>query len=520
MDDVEAATASQELAWQAFRDADLDAARGHLETAFKHWRAAKAPQPAARIAALLADVHGTFLGNPAAGQGWVHRGRRVLEPVGRCVELGYLELAITACELTDINRLLEAADLALELALEFGDPDLEVRALADSGYALVLHGRLKEGFARLDEAMAALSTGELQDVALASTSYCAVLSAYDRAGDARRAEELDRIVAALAPEQRPQVLHAHCRLAYGSVLCTVGRWSEGETAMLDVLGEPGATPGQHQDAASRLAGLRLMQGRFAEAEELLGTALSRPSAGEPLARLHLATGRPELAAGVVRRELDAVPGDRMRIGVLLGLLVEADLARDDLDAARQAAARLAELAALTDDRVLQAEASLALGRVAAAGFDAAALTHFRAALEHLADDRPLRSAVISLEVAHVLAESGDAAAAVVEAQRTLAVFDQVGARVYADRAAALLRSLGTHTRGAGRSPAAVLPQLTGRERDVLDLLRQGLTNAEIGARLFISAKTAEHHVGRVLAKLGVRSRAEAAAFAAAHLGGA
>ena len=55
--------------------------------------------------------------------------------------------------------------------------------------------------------------------------------------------------------------------------------------------------------------------------------------------------------------------------------------------------------------------------------------------------------------------------------------------------------------------------MTPREREVLDLLRQGLTNAEIGNRLFISPKTAEHHVGRVLTKLGVRSRAEAAAVA-------
>ena len=62
---------------------------------------------------------------------------------------------------------------------------------------------------------------------------------------------------------------------------------------------------------------------------------------------------------------------------------------------------------------------------------------------------------------------------------------------------------------------AAVAGLSGREQQVLALLREGLTNAEIGVRLFISAKTAEHHVGRVLAKLGVRSRAEAAAVAAA-----
>ncbi len=49
---------------------------------------------------------------------------------------------------------------------------------------------------------------------------------------------------------------------------------------------------------------------------------------------------------------------------------------------------------------------------------------------------------------------------------------------------------------------------------MLALIGAGLTNAEIGQRLYISAKTAEHHVGRVLAKLGLRSRTEAAAHAA------
>jgi DNA-binding CsgD family transcriptional regulator len=53
---------------------------------------------------------------------------------------------------------------------------------------------------------------------------------------------------------------------------------------------------------------------------------------------------------------------------------------------------------------------------------------------------------------------------------------------------------------------------------VLRLAGEGLTNGEIATRLFISPKTAEHHVGRIYQKLGLRSRAEAAAYAVKHLG--
>ena len=104
----------------------------------------------------------------------------------------------------------------------------------------------------------------------------------------------------------------------------------------------------------------------------------------------------------------------------------------------------------------------------------------------------------------------DVEVAAAEARSALTVFEDLGASREADDAAAFLRDLGVK---AARSGPKNVGRLTQREQEVLSLLAEGLSNPEIAERLFISRKTVEHHVARILAKLGLRGRAEAAAFA-------
>jgi DNA-binding CsgD family transcriptional regulator len=97
----------------------------------------------------------------------------------------------------------------------------------------------------------------------------------------------------------------------------------------------------------------------------------------------------------------------------------------------------------------------------------------------------------------------------------LALLDDLDARAVAARVRGRLRELGVTGLPRGRTAAtrANLGGLTGRQLDVLTLLTEGLSNADIAARLVISRKTADHHVSAILGKLGARSRGEAVAAA-------
>ncbi|MEW1908142.1 response regulator transcription factor [Kitasatospora sp. NPDC085895] len=68
-------------------------------------------------------------------------------------------------------------------------------------------------------------------------------------------------------------------------------------------------------------------------------------------------------------------------------------------------------------------------------------------------------------------------------------------------------------RGDTAPPASDLPALTDREREILALIGEGLTNRQIGERLYLAEKTVKNHISRLLAKLGVERRVQAAVIA-------
>jgi DNA-binding NarL/FixJ family response regulator len=82
---------------------------------------------------------------------------------------------------------------------------------------------------------------------------------------------------------------------------------------------------------------------------------------------------------------------------------------------------------------------------------------------------------------------------------------------------AALAGDGAHVAGPGPSTTPQLPdELTPREAEVLALIAEGLTNAEIAGRLVVSAATVKTHVNHIFAKAGVRDRAQAVVYAYSH----
>jgi DNA-binding CsgD family transcriptional regulator/Tfp pilus assembly protein PilF len=486
----------------------------YLHTAFRGFRRERRARRAALVAAHLGRLEYAGFANPVVAGGWFARGIDLLDGDEDCPERGWLALGMLGCSVASADELDENGRLALRLARTHGDTDLECRALADYGLALVSQGRFTEGMAHLDQAMTFLQSGECTNVYVVGQVQCSFISACERSGDVPRLEGwlaagVRQLPHLLGPQAPPNMLLNHCRTEYGTLLCLAGRWGEAETTLRQAADEAPRIMRQTQIIANcALADLRVSQGRFPEAAELLAGLDGWDEACLPLVRLYLARGEHDRAVAACHVGLSRSTGDRLRGSALLALLVDAELARGDLDAATDAVERLTAMARDFPRPPIRGRAILTGARLDRARGDV------EAAIDRLEDGIgsfdpghwALLCAELHLELGAALAGVRPQAAAA-HVRHALGVFGPIGApqRFAAQR---VLADLGVEAPAC--DPLAVL---TAREREILRLVIQGLSNPEIAGRLFISPRTAEHHVGAILRKLGLRTRSEAAVYA-------
>jgi DNA-binding CsgD family transcriptional regulator len=481
------------------------------ERAFAAYRQSDRLVEAADRARWLAFLHGAINSNMAAASGWMARAETLLADLDECAGHGWLALdrAPFTDDTADRERLAAAA---LAIARRFGDADLEYDALALLGESHVAAGRVAEGMRLIDEAMTAVSAGEVVGIVAVGDICCRLLSACEMVLDVTRAEQWMSVAGRFGAWS--DFVSPVCRTHYGGILIAVGRWAEAEQELLAAISTfENGYRGMRASPLVKLADLRVRQGRLDEAQRLLEGNESHPVARRASATIALARGEFALAEDLVQLCLDGEATSDLACAPVLELLVEIRLARSDVGAATEALERLAELAAGTGDGHAAAFAELAAGRVGAASGDEEAPKHLQAALRRFtALDLPLGAARAQLELARAIAQLAPEAA-VAEARFALRRFERLGATGDADAAAGLLRQLGRSGRQWPKHHGA----LTKRETEVLALLAAGCSNAEIAERLYISRRTAEHHVAHILSKLGLRSRAEAAAYAVREL---
>jgi ATP/maltotriose-dependent transcriptional regulator MalT len=500
------------LARADYLDGDFRAAIERWEEAYAAYRREADHAGAVRCARNLGYMHGAVMGDRAVMAGWLSRAQTLLGDAPDSLEAGWVALSVgmfSADRTVREARFREAASLARR----HGDADLGLVAQAYLGASLVHDDRLDEGMALLDEALAAASGNESDDFFVLSDVFCQLFAACEHVHDVCRADQWIRVGEGLAARRKLPGVAMFCRTHYGGLLTAAGRWAEADAALTDALrlwnlGYRSLGP----DALVRLAELRLRQGRIEEAEALLDGCELDAASARPLANVHLAQGHVGLACDVLERALDGLDRTSTAAAPLLALLVEARLAAGDRDDALAAVEQLRQCAARHPSPYIGATAALAEGRVCAATGGGDARACLRAALAGFTGAQlPMEAARVRLELAAaVIDDHPDVALS--EARAALTVFERLPSPRGIDAAAAMLRTLGVRV-ASGTGGDGVL---TRREAEVLELIGRGLSNPEIGERLFISRKTVEHHVGNILAKLGLRSRAEAAAYAARH----
>ncbi len=502
------------LSWAAWWLDDAGAVFDARERAYRLYRRRGEPASAARMATWLAADQLDFRGAVAVAGGWLRRAGRLLDPIEPGPDHGWLAFhqGYIAHLSGDTATASGLGAQAAEAGRRFDVPDLEMLGLALQGAALVACAQVEEGMRCLDESTATALAGDATIPISGAWACCFLVSACAAVLDYERAFEWCDRIAEFAERYGSRYMLAFCRAEYGAVHLWRGQWTDAEE-MLETSIEDfsRSRPALVGGPLVGLAELRRRQARAEEAELLLDRA--GPSAPAQLCRARLALDRGESRRAVElgERLLRQAPAERkLDRAPALEHLARARVARGEFEEARVALDSLREIERLVGTEPLRATTELIAGVLEAAGGD-----HDRARtlLEDAVDrfqriGAPFEASQARIELATSLAALGRTGSAGHEATTALDRLLELGAEAEAERARRLLEVW----RRGSRDDRGV-PAVTRREREVLGLLAEGLTNRQIADRLVISEHTVHRHVTNILRKLDLPSRAAAAAYA-------
>ncbi|WP_328993318.1 LuxR C-terminal-related transcriptional regulator [Kribbella sp. NBC_01245] len=449
-------------------------------------------------------------GDMAQGGGWLGRAHRLLEDTPRdCAEQGYLLVPAGL-------RLLAAGDAAAAYATFgqaakigdlFGERDLVTMGQLGQGQALVQLGEFGNAASLLDEVMVAVVAGEVSSI-VAGIVYCAVIEACHAMFDLRRAHEWTTALTHWCAAQPDLVPYrGQCLVYRAEVMQLHGAWSdalkETRQACTTLAQQPAAGM-----ALYRLGELHRLRGEVVAAEDAYRQANRCGRTPQPgLALLRLAQGDVGAAEASIRTALDDAHNPAAQSS-LLAAQVDITLAANDVPAARVAADQLARIAADVDAPLLRAMSAHAEGATILAEGDArSALVVLRRAWQAWRElEAPYDAGRARVMIGQACRQTGDEDTAQLEYDAAREIFRELGAAP----------DLAEVERRSGVAASSSVNGLTRRESQVLALVAVGKSNRDIAAELFLSEKTVARHVSNILAKLGMRSRSAATAYAHEH----
>jgi DNA-binding CsgD family transcriptional regulator len=466
-----------------------------------------AARQAFRLGMILANR-----GDMAVAGGWLGRAARLVEESGiDCVERGYVLVPQGLGQLDggDPAGALATFEGIAAIAERFGDVDLDTMSRLGRGRALIDMTEVQRGVALLDDAMLAVTAGEVSPV-IAGIVYCASIEAFQAIFDLRRAQEWTDALRAWCDAQPDLVpFRGRCLVYRAELMQLHGAWPEAideARRAQEWLSRPPPEPAVGE-AFYQQAELHRLRGEHSEAEAAYREASQWGRRPEPgLALLRLAQGRLKAASAAIGRAVDEVL-DEVARARLLEPQVEISLALGDRPAAREAADRLSRIAALANAPFLTAIAGRAHGAVLLAEGDArTALGALRgASVTWQQFEAPYEAARVRALIGVALRQLGDVDSAELEFEAARRVFRGLGATPDLARLDAMAGAVNTSPSG-----------LSAREVEVLRMLAAGKTNRAIAAELGISERTVDRHVSNIFTKLDVSSRSAATAYAYEH----